>query len=284
MEKQDREDSFNLNQFFLNEKEEEKSQSPSSKTGTTIHTFQRDPQKITHSKDVHELKIQLINHHSLWAHCLWNAGLALANYFDAHPSIVQNKYVIEFGAGAALPSFISILNGATRTVITDYPESELLNNISINLSNNVSSLSKDDSKALVKGFRWDHQHTIKELLNLTPNGQGYDILILSDLIFNHSQHEALLRACYALLKIPQGGNATSSLPDDSFGTIYCVFTHHRPHLASRDMNFFELAQKEPFHFKVNCLFIDETNYQPMFPNDIGDPKVRSQVHFYTLSR
>ena len=95
----------------------------------------------------------------------------------------------------------------------------------------------------------------------------FQVLILADVIFNHSQHMQLLRTVKATLS-----------PDK--GVAYVTFTHHRPDLAHKDLHFFELAQLEPFHFQVTKLFEEEL--KPMFEVDRGDAKVRATVHVYTL--
>lgn len=37
------------------------------------------------------MKLKLVKSHPLWAHMLWNAGLVLADYLDANPSLLQDK-------------------------------------------------------------------------------------------------------------------------------------------------------------------------------------------------
>jgi nicotinamide N-methyltransferase len=37
------------------------------------------------------VKLKLVKSHPLWAHMLWNAGLVLADYLDANPSLLQDK-------------------------------------------------------------------------------------------------------------------------------------------------------------------------------------------------
>ncbi|CAK7208629.1 hypothetical protein SCUCBS95973_000166 [Sporothrix curviconia] len=52
---------------------------------------------------------------------------------------VAGKSCIEFGAGAALPSILAALLGATRVAITDYPSDVVLNNLRENLTWNVKA-------------------------------------------------------------------------------------------------------------------------------------------------
>eukprot|EP00695_Tsukubamonas_globosa_P001080 TRINITY_DN2019_c0_g1_i1.p1 TRINITY_DN2019_c0_g1~~TRINITY_DN2019_c0_g1_i1.p1 ORF type:complete len:141 (+),score=35.94 TRINITY_DN2019_c0_g1_i1:59-424(+) len=74
-----------------------------------------------------ELNLRLPAKHSLWAHCLWNAGKYLADKFD-NPEFCKGKRFLELGAGAGLPSIICALNGAETVVITDYPDQRLIEN------------------------------------------------------------------------------------------------------------------------------------------------------------
>ena len=74
--------------------------------------------------EITSFSIKLVGQHPLWGHYLWNAGIALAKHIDQFPCIVKDKWVIEFGAGAALPSFITALNGATKVAGLNEPFSE----------------------------------------------------------------------------------------------------------------------------------------------------------------
>ncbi|CEJ02634.1 Putative Nicotinamide N-methyltransferase [Rhizopus microsporus] len=80
-----------------------------------------------------QVKIKLVGSHPLWAHHLWNASKVFASLFDTHPRLVKDRYVLELGAGGALPSLIASLNGAAKVVVTDYPDKELIDNIQYNV-------------------------------------------------------------------------------------------------------------------------------------------------------
>ena len=67
-------------------------------------------------------------------------------------------------------------------VITDYPDQSLVDNMVWNADVN---LIEDDRKRVdVEGFVWGAK--VDSLLDKS-GGEGYDVLILSDLVFNHSQ-------------------------------------------------------------------------------------------------
>ena len=103
--------------------------------------------------------------------------------------------------------------------------------------------------------------------------RGFDLIILSDLIFNHSQvnipsssshfrahiiqHDALLSSCeLCLAPISGGWNDTTSLPKPP-PCVLVFYTHHRPHLAHRDLEFFAMARYRGW----NC----EEIYTKKFP-------------------
>ena len=82
------------------------------------------------------ITLQMVKKHALWGDHLWNGGRWLARHLDSNPHLVAGKRVAELGAGAGLPSVIACRLGASRVVCTDYPDSELIDNIATNLLTN----------------------------------------------------------------------------------------------------------------------------------------------------
>jgi nicotinamide N-methyltransferase len=201
------------------------------------------------------LELRLAAVHPLWGHHLWNAAKRFAQFLDTHAELYRGKRVLELGAGAALPSIIAALNGA-HVVITDYPDQELLDNITWNVERNVIHREH----VTIQGFLWGSKPT-----TLLTQG-SFDLIILADLIFNHSQHDALLTTCEQVLA-PGGG-------------VYVYFSHHLPHTAERDMEFFTKARDRGF----TTTRIEETLMEPMFAEDPGDVTVRATVHGFLLIR
>jgi len=68
---------------------------------------------------------------------LWNAAIAFASYLDAHRELVNGKFVLELGAGGGLPGIVAAQNSATNVVLTDYPDSALIENLEYNVRQNV---------------------------------------------------------------------------------------------------------------------------------------------------
>lgn len=96
--------------------------------------------------------------------------------------------MLELGAGAGLPSLTAAICGAEKVVITDYPDQSLVDNMTWNADVNVPSQIRE--KVDVEGFVWGAK---VDSLMAKSRGEGYDVLILSDLVFNHSQVSCILR-------------------------------------------------------------------------------------------
>ncbi|KAF8974101.1 nicotinamide n-methyltransferase [Entomortierella lignicola] len=244
----------------------------------------------------HEIKLRLVGSHPLWGHHLWNAAKVFANWMDNHPEHSINKNVLELGAGAALPSFVTAINGASKVIITDYPDDDLISNIQYNAEQVVPLLTRD-SVVIVQGYLWG-SNTRPLLTHLNPSmsttssASGtseprklFDTIILSDLLFNHSQHRSMLKTCKETLT-------------PVTGRVFVFFTHHRPWLADADNKFFEIAAApviDPpagdessdderdlggFGFKVEKVL--EEKMTPMFLEDPGSEEVRATVHGYIM--
>ncbi|GBC17145.2 hypothetical protein RIR_jg33014.t1 [Rhizophagus irregularis DAOM 181602=DAOM 197198] len=238
----------------------------------TFQTFSRKDEHLLQSDNFKTLNIRLVGSHPLWAHLLWNAGKCFAWYLDEHKELVKGKKVLELGAGGALPSLIAAVNGAEKVVITDYPDDDLIDNIRHNVNTNLSTdICTDNIRVL--GYIWgkDTYPLLNAISKSEKTSNLYDLIILSDLIFNHSQHKALLKTCKECL-------------DPINGQILVFFTHNLPDLAHKDMEFFEEAKN--LQWKVEKIFKEIMS--PMFKEDHGcetiardKPKIKlNLINFY----
>jgi len=91
-------------------------------------------------------------------------------------------------------------------VITDFPDEELIATI----RKNVLNLKLQNVE--VVGHKWGSN--IQQLKDLSQ-GRGFDLVLISDVVFNHYAHVALLRSCSELLR-----NSTKS-------RVLLSFSHHR---------------------------------------------------------
>jgi nicotinamide N-methyltransferase len=198
------------------------------------------------------ISIRLLNvHHSLWGDKLWEAGKIMASVIKSREFgvDVSSKTVVEFGSGAGLSSICCAVSGASRVVATDYPDSDLLDNLAFNCA-------KYPAIAVV-GHQWGKDAAPVLAAN---GGSRFDIAILSDLVFNHTCHTQLLQSLVACLR-----------PD---GFAFVTFTHHRTHLIAEDLRFFEIAAECGFAVEE----LGTRTHPPMFRDDFGPMEVRTTAH------
>lgn len=197
-------------------------------------------------------------------HMLWNAGKIAASYLEENATdLVHGKTVLELGAGAGLPSLVCALKGARKVVATDYPDQELIRNLEENVS---SAHVPDQSCVTTQGFLWGNEpkHLIEEL---PEPDKAFDLLILADLIFNHSEHRKLISTIQSTLR--KGSNAQALV----------FFTPHRPWLLHKDLAFFDLAKEEGLIVEK---IVEEKVMKAMFDKDYGDEELRRTVFGYRL--
>jgi nicotinamide N-methyltransferase len=165
-------------------------------------------------------------------HHLWNAGRTTSSYLESHAkTLVIGRTVLELGAGAGLPSLVCALNDASRVVVTDYPDAELIDNLWYNIDH--CGLSTSPPSIVAEGYLWGAP--INDLTKHLPREQdGFDVLILADLLFNHSEHTKLIQTVQLTLKRSPGAKA------------YVFFTPYRPWLLEKDLAFFDLAKEAGF--------------------------------------
>lgn len=104
-----------------------------------------------------------------------------------------------------------------------------------------------------EGYLWGA--ATEDLLAKLNNGHvGFDVLILADLLFNHSEHGKLLATVQKTLK---------RTPD---ARALVFFTPYRPWLLEKDLAFFEIAKVGGF--QVEKLF-EKVMEKVMFEEDPG---------------
>jgi len=165
----------------------------------------------------------------LFADDVWPGSKVLADLLQ-RPDIlaehVKNRRVVELGAGAALPSVVATLLGATFVCACDYPADGIVENIAAVLKhNNVSA-----EKAIAVGHAWGDDATA-----LLPGGT-YDTALLAELFWKDTVHLhfALITSLLALLT--------------PGGVAFAAFAH-RPtemHKPADDLAFFTLAASAGF--------------------------------------
>ncbi|KAH4122884.1 protein N-terminal and lysine N-methyltransferase EFM7 [Parastagonospora nodorum] len=213
-----------------------------------------------------ELTVRLVGHNPLWGHHLWNAGRTTSTYLEQHAAtLVEGKTVLELGAGAGLPSLVCALNGAWRVVVTDYPDAELIDNLWYNI--NHCELLPTPPSIVAQGYLWGAP--IQDVIQHLPNiDETFDVLILADLLFNHSEHAKLVKTVQLTLK---------KSPD---AKAYVFFTPYRPWLLQKDLAFFDLAREAGFAVEKT---FEKVMEKVMFEEDPGDELLRRTVYGYELT-
>jgi nicotinamide N-methyltransferase len=198
-------------------------------------------------------------------HLLWNAGQVIARYLEDNAlELVRGKSVLELGAGAGLPSLVSSLLDAAQVVVTDYPDPDLIVNLRYNINHNP--LVKQKSNIVAEGFLWGASPNILKS-HLREPSKDFDLLILADVLFNHSEHTKLLATLSHCLK--------KSI--DALALVF--FTPYRPWLLEKDLHFFELARTQGF---VVEKVLEHTMDKVMFEGDPGDQLLRRTVFGYSI--
>ncbi|EKF30358.1 RAB GDP dissociation inhibitor alpha, putative [Trypanosoma cruzi marinkellei] len=240
--------------------------------------------------------------HSLWGHRLWNAAKYMVKRMDSRMIDVRGKTVLELGAGLGVPSLAAFRNGARCVVATDYPDGDLLEILEMNVKANCTAdmidvdaaaflLQEAERLKLARGYDksgetvfseaerqralstrcvvepllWGKQEHIQKVLSYT-GGAGFDIVLLSDILFNHICNNDLADTVARVLQRSQHAAA------------YCVFSHHRAHKQVEDLEFFDKCVARG----LRCEQVDEENYPMMFPDDSGPVEIRQPVKTYKI--
>ncbi|CZS90669.1 hypothetical protein WAI453_004046 [Rhynchosporium graminicola] len=214
------------------------------------------------------LTVRLVGHNPLWGHHLWNAGRLISTYLEKNPSLITDKTVLELGAGAGLPSLVCVGLGARKVVVTDYPDPDLVGNLWMNVDTFYEEKEKEgEERALVaEGYCWGAD--AKPLLTHLPGDEkGFEVLILADLLFNHSEHTKLVATIeHTLLK-----------SEEAKALVF--FTPYRPWLYEKDMAFFDLVREKGFSVEK---VLEEKMEKVMFEEDRGDEELRRTVFGYVV--
>jgi len=185
-------------------------------------------------------------------HLLWNAGRTLATYLENNAdSLIRGKSVLELGAGAGLPSLVSAIHGARHVVVTDYPDPDLVENLQWNVDH--CAMLPQPRNIEAKGYLWGAE-TETLVSGLSSGEANFDLLILADLLFNHSEHRKLVSSVQQMLKRSADAQAL------------VFFTPYRPWLFQNDLAFFDLAKEAGF---VVEKFFEHTMEKVMFEEDPG---------------
>lgn len=212
-------------------------------------------------KSGHEVPIHLVGYNLREGHYLWNGARYISNYFEDNLSVIKDKTVFELGAGGGLPSIVAGILGARKAVCTDYPDEELIVMIQKNIGESLSLIPEPKDRVVAEGYEWgkDPAPVLAHIKDVEGGEQGFDVLILADLLFKHPQHTNMVKTI----------EMTLSKKKESRALVF--FTSYRPWLQHADLAFFDVARDHGFN--VEKIF-EQRLEKPMFENDPGDLEIQ----------
>ena len=126
-----------------------------------------------------------------WAK-LWPSSIALLDVLKAHPHLIQNKHILEIGAGIGLPSLM--MAGIAKSVqISDYDKEAV-----DLLQKNIEHLQLQNEEALQ--LDW----------NAIPENLQPDVILLSDVNYDPAQFDVLIHLIEKFMR--QGSTIILSTP------------------------------------------------------------------------
>ena len=157
---------------------------------------------------------------ALMAHFVWESSIKMADLVATGIIPVQNRHVLEVGAGAGLPSILSVLMDAAHVIATDYPEPSVIAELKRNMDDNI--LSKNQRRTVqVMGHSWG-TNDCGDLPAQFPS-RRIDVILAADTLWLHDQHDNLFSTLKKCLT--------------HVGSVsYFTYQHHNEHAPS----FFEM--------------------------------------------
>lgn len=182
----------------------------------------------------------------LFAGHIWSGSRSLASFLASQESIVRGKSVVEVGCGAALPGLAAAALGAREVVLSDYPSEALQKVVETNVNENKRKGNLPQEVSVeARGLAWGEE--------VPEDLQGrFDVVIASECIWNHAQHEALLFTIHELLvKHDQSADEQddhkvdqnrSQEQDQNPTEVIVTFAHHVKGCEAEDLAFFDKAR------------------------------------------
>jgi len=150
-------------------------------------------------------------------------------------------------------------------VVTDYPDPDLVANLQYNVDH--CGLAFSNTRVVIHGYLWGSP--TDEIKSALPTGASdFDVLILADILFNHSEHEKLIKTLSECL----------SKKPESAALVF--FTPYRPWLLQKDLAFVDLARANGF---TVTKMLEHTMDKVMFDEDPGDELLRRTVFGYEVT-
>lgn len=134
---------------------------------------------------------------------VWKSSLKLSEFLKENSNKIENKNILELGAGLGLPSIAASILGAKTVVAT---EQQPLDNLLEKNFKSLDFLDQDKITSLALDWKNIENNQILERLNSLFDGP-VDVILLSDCIFSEVYEESwkdlikVIHACYSNQKL-----------------------------------------------------------------------------------
>ncbi|KAH6894251.1 hypothetical protein B0T10DRAFT_246073 [Thelonectria olida] len=219
------------------------------------------------------ITLRLVGSSPTEAHIVWNGSKMISDYFEDEPSRVRDRTVLELGAASGLPCLVAAVLGARKVVMTDYPDPDIVKVMQKNIDTcdeTVEPRGHISKTVDAVGFVWGaDSEPLLARLNPGPErgAERFDVLILADLLFRHSEHGALVKTIRETLRKSRDSVA------------YVFFTSYRPWKKEADEKFFDIAREQGFDVEQ---IAERRLDKPLFDNDPGDLDIQKTVRGFAV--
>ncbi|CAK0888957.1 unnamed protein product, partial [Prorocentrum cordatum] len=124
---------------------------------------------------------------------VWPTAFRMARHLCEHPGLVRGKSVVEVGAGIGLVGGVAAALGAACTVLTDCDCAMPV------LEQNRAMLQECGAAVEVTRVDWGDEGDHATALSLCPGGEGFEVVLASDLAFAAVHTDRLAVSCGRLL-------------------------------------------------------------------------------------
>ena len=156
---------------------------------------------------------------------LWKGSESLAEFLSSHADLVQDKTVVELGAGTGICGILAHKLGANHVMITD-GDSDTLRNIRANIDLNVEQ-DEDNPRLECKQLLWGTH--VKSFRQKWSRDEGFEIVMGGDIVYAQPSLEPLFETVVSLLSPVPGAKFILSYVYRSGVTIEDVFDCAKKH-------------------------------------------------------
>jgi nicotinamide N-methyltransferase len=200
---------------------------------------------------------------TLFCDQVWSGSKLLAEFLALNAqTYITRKRTIEFGAGTALPSLVALSHDSSFSLVTDYPDEQLLQAIRETVGWNWSACSCPKDRVAVLGYEWGT--SVDNILKAARSFQSasswlgkddadadddayFDLAILSECLWKHRCHAALAKSLDEVLH-------------PSRGVAVLTYAHHIPGKEREDDAFFDICEAE-YGLTVAMKIPNQVEYQ-----------------------